>query len=90
MTLFAPASAYGFLRAPPRWFGEWHPSPTRQFLFYLGGESQLEVSDGEVRHFRAGDILLVEDTVGVGHVSRVVGNEDSWGVVVQLGSQEPL
>ena len=81
---FRPAEAYGFLRAAPGWHGEWHPSPTRQFLFYLGGDSELEVSDGEVRHFRAGDILLVEDTTGVGHVSRVVGNEDAVAVVVQV------
>jgi hypothetical protein len=82
---FAPAQAYGFLRAAPGWYGDWHPSPTRQFLFYLSGDSELEVSDGEVRHFRAGSILLVEDTLGVGHVSRVVGDGDAIAVVVQVG-----
>jgi quercetin dioxygenase-like cupin family protein len=80
---FSAAQAYGFIRAAPGWVGEWHPTPTRQFLFYLSGDSELEVSDGEVRHFRAGDILLVEDTLGIGHVSRVVGNEDALAAVVQ-------
>jgi len=82
---FDAAQAYGFLRAAPGWYGDWHPSPTRQFLFYLSGDSELEVSDGEVRHFHAGSVLLVEDTLGVGHVSRVVGDEDAIAVVVQVG-----
>lgn len=81
---FDAAQAVGFLRAAPGWYGDWHPSPTRQFLFYLGGDSELEVSDGEVRHFRAGDILLVEDTLGTGHVSRVVGDEDAVAAVVRV------
>ena len=81
---FNAAQAYGFIRAAPGWFGDWHPAPRRQFLFYLGGDSELEVSDGEVRHFRAGDILLDEDTLGTGHVRREVGDEDAVAVVVQV------
>jgi hypothetical protein len=81
---FGPAMQYGFLTAPPGWYGDWHPTPRRQFLFYLAGQTEIRVSDGEVRSFGPGDILLLEDTTGKGHVSRVVGSEEALSAVVQL------
>jgi hypothetical protein len=32
---FNPAIQYGFGAAPPGWYGDWHPTPHRQILFYL-------------------------------------------------------
>jgi hypothetical protein len=29
----------------------------------------MQTSDGEVRHFRPGDVILVEDTTGKGHTT---------------------
>lgn len=63
------------LSNPPGWFGDWHPSPHRQFLFLLEGELEMQVSDGEVRRFGPGSIVLLEDTAGKGHVTRVVSKE---------------
>jgi len=34
--------------------------------------------------FGPGSITLVEDTTGKGHTSRVVGDQDVFGVVIQL------
>ena len=45
---FSPAERYGFVVLPPGWAGDWHPTPRRQVLFYLAGEVEGEVSDGEV------------------------------------------
>jgi hypothetical protein len=45
---------------------------------------EVEVSDGEARHLEPGAIVLVEDTDGRGHVSRVVGDADVLSAVVQL------
>ena len=33
----------------------------------------VEVSDGEVRRFSPGSVVLVEDSHGTGHVARPVG-----------------
>jgi len=81
---FSLATECGFITAPPGWYGDWHPTPQRQFLFYLAGQAEVGVSDGEVRTFGPGDILLVEDTTGKGHVSRVVGSAEVLNAVVRL------
>jgi hypothetical protein len=41
-------------------------------------------SDGQVRSFRAGQVLLMEDTFGKGHASRVIGDEYMLSVIVSL------
>ena len=73
---FIAARQFGFVRVPAGWVGEWHPSPNRQVFLYLAGEMDVQVGDGERRRFQAGSALLVEDIVGRGHQSRVVGTED--------------
>ena len=40
------AKAVAFLATPPGWFGDWHPAPTKQFIFVPAGETAVEVSDG--------------------------------------------
>jgi len=72
------------LRAAPGWVGDWHPAPFRQLHFYLSGEVEAQVSDGEKRLMRTGDFALVEDTKGKGHRSHVVGDEPVIIVVVKL------
>ena len=68
-----PALATAFLSVPPGWFGDYHPAPRRQWIFVLGGEAELQVSDGERRTFGPGSILLVEDIEGQGHTTRALG-----------------
>jgi hypothetical protein len=41
----------------------------------LRGEVEVTASDGETRRFSPGGLLLVEDTTGKGHSTRVVGGE---------------
>jgi len=79
-----PSPAYGFISVMPGWKSEWHPAPKRQFMFYLSGTIEAEVSDGEIRQFGPGSITLVEDTIGKGHKSLVVGSDLVIGVVIQL------
>ncbi|MCK4931399.1 MAG: cupin domain-containing protein [Candidatus Aminicenantes bacterium] len=78
------AEGVSFISSPSGWFGDWHPAPRRQFIFMLAGELEAEVSDGEVRIFKPGDIVLVEDTTGQGHISRVVSKERAYLAVVPL------
>ena len=67
------ASAVVFLSTPVGWVGDWHPAPTSQFIFVLSGEIEVEVSDGDVRRFKPGSVLLAADVSGKGHISRSVG-----------------
>jgi hypothetical protein len=78
------STTVGFLGFPAGWYGPPHPAPRRQFLFLLTGEGEVAVSDGEVRHFAPGSVMLAEDTWGKGHTTRVVGNEYGLVAVVQL------
>jgi hypothetical protein len=60
----------------------WHPAPDRQFIVTLAGETEIEASDGEIRRFGPGDILLVEDTTGKGHRTRYKGARQALHVPV--------
>jgi hypothetical protein len=85
LSSFTPATRFGFMNAPSGWSSEWHPATARNIFFVLTGEWEVTASDGQSRRFRAGSILLVEDTTGKGHSSRVLGETDSWAAMVQLG-----
>src|SRR5712691_7452877 len=85
LSSFTPATQFGFMRAPAGWSSDWHPSSGRNVFFVLTGGWEVTASDGEARRFAVGSVLLVEDTGGKGHASRVVSNTDSLAAVVQLG-----
>jgi hypothetical protein len=84
LSSFQPATQFAFCCFRSGWHGEWHPAPHKQIFFILSGESEAQASDGEVRQFGPGSILLVEDTWGKGHISRVIGENDMLCAVVQL------
>ena len=79
-----PAEGVLFLSSPEGWYGDFHPAPRRQFIFFLSGELEVEVSDGEKRRFGPGSVLVLEDTTGQGHVSRVVGDERAYIAAVPI------
>src|SRR5215211_207093 len=58
VSAFAPAAAYGFLRLPPGWYGDWHPVARPQMHFYLAGEIEAEASDGGIRRAVPGTVVL--------------------------------
>jgi hypothetical protein len=63
---------------------DWHPAPRRQFIVNLTGAVQITASDGEVRVFGPGSILLVEDVGGKGHMSKAVGGDQRLSLFVHL------
>ena len=69
---------------PAAWVGDWHPTPRRQFCILLSGELEVIVSDGEKRWFPTGSLILLEDTAGKGHFTRVAGGTGVDAVFVQL------
>jgi hypothetical protein len=88
ISAFFPAKHFVLLHTPPGWFGDWHPTPYRQFFFFLGGKVDVQASDGDVRRFGPGSVVLVEDTIGRGHTTQVT-TDDPWiAAVVQLPNLE--
>lgn len=51
---------------------DWHPAPRRQYIVNLDAGAKLTASDGETRIIGAGEIILVEDIDGKGHLSQSV------------------
>ena len=51
---------------------DWHPAPRRQYIINLDAGVELTASDGETRRIGAGEVILVEDTWGKGHLSKAV------------------
>ncbi len=78
------AVGWRFLHLPSRWAGEWHPTPKRIWIFCVAGAMEFEASDGAVHRVETGSAMLLEDTTGRGHRSRVIGDRDALLVAVQL------
>jgi hypothetical protein len=84
LSSFTPATQFGFMSAPAGWSSDWHAASARSVFFVLSGEWEVTASDGESRRFPPGTVLLVEDTRGKGHTSRVVSETDSLAAMVEL------
>lgn len=48
---------------------DWHPAPRRQYIVNLDAGVKITASDGESRVIKAGEVILVEDISGKGHLS---------------------
>ena len=67
------ADKWVFLELPADWYGDWHPTPVRQWLILMSGECEFEAGDTEKRIARAGDVVMLDDRHGPGHQTRVIG-----------------
>lgn len=73
-----------FRRNEPGYDYDWHCAPQRQLIVMLDGEIEIEVTSGEKRRFKGGDVILVEDTTGTGHRSRSVIDGPRHSVFIPL------
>jgi hypothetical protein len=48
-----------------------HVAPRRQIIFVVGGVVEVEAGDGKRALIGPGEAILVEDTAGEGHLTRV-------------------
>ena len=78
------ASEASFFGAPSGWESDWHPSSGRHLFAVISGVWHVTASDGETRTFGRGDVLLVEDTTGKGHTSKVMSEDPSLAILVTL------
>ena len=63
---------------------DWHPAPRRQYIINLDGGVQITASDGESRVIGAGEVILVEDTSGKGHLSKSVSGKMRRSIFVPI------
>ena len=71
--------------APVGWRGDIpHPAPYRQIFCCMSGSYEVTVSDGSVRSFPIGSVLLLEDTHGKGHSTRITSDVDALLFAVTL------
>lgn len=63
---------------------DWHPAPRRQYIINLDGGVRITASDGEVREIGAGEVILVEDVRGKGHLSKSLGGKMRRSIFVPV------
>jgi hypothetical protein len=79
-----PATGIIFRETSPDYDLDWHPAPRRQYIINLDGGVKITASDGESRVIGAGEVLLVEDTSGKGHLSKSVGDKMRHSIFVPI------
>jgi len=79
-----PATGIIFRETSADYDLDWHPAPRRQYIINLDGAVKITASDGESRIIGAGEVLLVEDTNGKGHLSKSVGGKMRRSIFVPI------
>jgi hypothetical protein len=79
-----PATGIIFRQSPPDYDLKWHPAPRRQYIINLDAGVEITASDGEKRVIGAGEVLLVEDVTGKGHLSKAVGGKLRHSIFVAI------
>jgi hypothetical protein len=79
-----PATGIIFREVQPTYELDWHNAPRRQYIINLDNGVQITASDGEARLIGAGEVLLVEDTSGKGHLSKAVNDRLRHCIFVAL------
>jgi quercetin dioxygenase-like cupin family protein len=69
---------------------DWHNAPRAWFLIVLQGASEVTTSDGEVRQFGPGSLVLLDDTTGKGHRTRALGTIDHVAAVIPIADDAPV
>jgi quercetin dioxygenase-like cupin family protein len=80
------ATGVQFSSRPPAPASDWHVGPMRQYVITLSGRAELEVADGKKVAVGPGQINLIEDTTGKGHITRNL--EDRVVVTIPLADQK--
>jgi hypothetical protein len=73
-----------FRETPADYDYDFHNAPRRQYIINLDAGVEVEVGDGTRRIIHAGEIMLVEDTTGRGHISRALKKTPRKSVFIAL------
>jgi hypothetical protein len=83
---FAGGSGTAFLRLAPRQVEDWHPSPRKTLLVVIKGASRVTAGDGTVKEFHPGDVVLMEDMMGKGHITEPAGDGEHIALIIPIES----
>jgi hypothetical protein len=67
---------------------DFHTAPSRQFIVLLDGEIEIETSLGDIRRFKGGEVLLVEDISGKGHRTKNIIQHVRRSLFIKLSNHE--
>ncbi len=73
-----------FRETPADYDYDWHNAPQRQFIVMLDAGVEITIASGEKRIINAGEVILVEDTKGHGHISKALKNKPRKSVFITL------
>ena len=79
-----PATGIIFREVQPDYDLDWHPAPRRQYIINLDAGVKITASDGEARIIKAGEVILVEDTHGKGHLSDHIENKIRHSIFIPI------
>jgi uncharacterized cupin superfamily protein len=79
-----PATGIIFRQTAGDYDLDWHPAPRRQYIVNLDGGVRITASDGEAREIGAGEVILVEDTTGKGHLSKSLGGKLRHSIFIPI------
>jgi hypothetical protein len=79
-----PAAGIMFRETTTDYENSWHRAPRRQYVISLAGGISITASDGETRHIGRGEIVLVEDTTGKGHITKSSGDKPRHTIFVPI------
>lgn len=79
-----PATGIIFRKTPGTYDLDWHPAPRRQYIINLDAGVTITASDGEARTIGPGEVILVEDTHGKGHLSQSVEGQIRHSIFVPI------
>ena len=68
------ATGVEFSSRPAAAAGDWHTGPRRQFVITLSGRAELVVANGQKVPIEPGNINLIEDTTGKGHITHNIAD----------------
>lgn len=79
-----PANGVVFREVAPTYDYDFHTAPQKQYIILLDGAIEIETSLGEKRTFRAGEVLLVDDTTGKGHKTKNLQPQKRKSIFITL------
>lgn len=89
VTEMMKATGVQFSSRAPGPSSDWHVGPARQFVITLSGRGEVETGDGKKIAIGPGQIDLIEDTTGKGHITRNLGADNRIVVTIPLADQTP-
>jgi hypothetical protein len=68
---------------------DWHVAPERILMLCVQGVVEITAGDGQKRRLRPGQLMLLEDTTGKGHITHAVGPQDHVALALPVPEGVP-